>query len=208
MKLLRISLTVLTLVAWAAAAQAGPITSVTSDDCDADGCAGSKLFLSVEDEGGGSWLVTYRINTDDYVGDRTGFNQIGFKAVSGWTDAALISADPGLAGWSDPAEAPINSNSSCSNSKGNSSKVCVHGYVDTSGGGDYTWQFRLTDGELLDTSEWHLGAQYANGEGTARGKIISTNAVPGAGAPVPEPSGAILFGVGLFVLRSARRQQG
>jgi hypothetical protein len=187
------------LLSLGASAQAASITSVAVSDCDADGCAGSDLFLSVEDEGSGSWLVTYRIDTAGYTGSRDGFNQIGFKAVSGWSQATLLSAD-GV--WSDPAESPIASNSSCSKTKGNTSKVCIFGYVDITGGGEYTWKLRLEGGDLLEEEEWHLGAQYANAPGTARGRIISTSPAEA----IPEPSAAVLFGVGFLVLRQARRR--
>jgi hypothetical protein len=200
---MRSAVLVLALVTWATSSQAGAITSVNLTDCDADGCDGSDLFLSVEEEAGGSWLVTYTIDTSAYTGSRSGLNQIGFKAVADWTDATLIEADPDLASWSDPIEAPVNANSLCGNSKGNSSKVCSYGFVDITGGGQYTWKFRLEGGTLLDTADWHLGAQYADSAGATSGKIISTE----PGGTVPEPTGALLFGAGVVVLRSARRRR-
>ena len=72
--------------------------------------------------------------------------------------------------------------------------------IDITAGGDYTWTFRIDDGTLItDTSEWHLGAQYANGHYRAKGKIIS--------AAVPEPTAAVLFGLGaILVTRRVRRR--
>ena len=67
----------LALVGFAGSAQALQFAELTLNDCDAMGCEGSTLYLSVQEEAGGSWLVTYTINTDGYTGDRLGFNQIG-----------------------------------------------------------------------------------------------------------------------------------
>jgi hypothetical protein len=64
---------------------------------------------------------------------------------------------------------------------------------------DYTWTFLIEGGTLMDTDEWHLGAQYANGPNRSQGQIIS--------AQVPEPTAAVLFGLGaILVTRRARRR--
>ena len=100
---------------------------------------------------------------------------------------------------------PIASNSLCDKSNGNTDKVCIFGYVNVTGGGDYTWTLRIGDGTLItDTSEWHLGAQYADGQYRSAGHIISAE---GGTPPVPEPTAALLFGLGaLLVTRSVRRR--
>ena len=63
----------------------------------------------------------------------------------------------------------------------------------------------IDDGTLItDTSEWHLGAQYSDGMYRSRGNIISAE---GGTPPVPEPTSALLFGLGaLLVTRSVRRR--
>jgi hypothetical protein len=196
----------LALVGFAGSAQALQFAELTLDDCDAMGCEGSTLYLSVQEEAGGSWLVTYTINTDGYTGDRLGFNQIGFKAISGWTSGTVLSSPVGsVTDWNPIFDDPIASNSLCDTSNGDTDKVCIHGFVDITAGGDYTWTFRIDDGTLItDTSQWHLGAQYANGHYRARGNIISAE---GGGPAVPEPAAAVLFGLGaLLVTRSARRR--
>jgi hypothetical protein len=196
-------LIVLLAAGFAGAAQAAPLqyAELTLNDCDSMGCEGSTLFLSVQEEAGGTWLVTYTINTDNYTGDRLGFNQIGFKAIKGWTGGEVLSSptDPTQT-WNPIFESPIASNSLCEKTNGSTDKICIHGFVDVTGGGDYTWTFRIDDGTLMDTSEWHLGAQYADGHYRTAGKIIS--------AQVPEPTAAMLFGMGaLLVVRSVRRNR-
>ena len=204
----RPALAALALFAFAGSAQALQFADLTVDNCDAFGCEGSTLYLSVQEEVGGTWLVTYTINTDNYTGDRLAFNQVGFKAISGWTTGTVESYPVGsVTNWNPVYAAPINSNSLCSNTNGNTDKVCVAGYVDITAGGDYTWTFRLDGGTLFaDTSEWHLGAQYTplSAAGRARGKIISYK---GSSPPVPEPTAAVLFGLGaILVARRARRR--
>jgi hypothetical protein len=205
MKRIVFTLSMLGFLAIASASQA--VTSLLLDDCDAMGCEGSTLFLSVADTGGGTWQATYTINTDGYTGSLDGFNQIGFKAVSGWTSATLTSAPNGTGNWSSVIEGPINSNSQCSNG-GTTDKLCIYGQnslLNISGGGDYTWVFNIVGGSLLPTDDWHLGAQYADALGPARGHIISAEG-GGDGPPIPEPSAALLFGVGALVV--TRRVRG
>jgi hypothetical protein len=191
-------------VAFAGSAQALQFAELYLNDCDSMGCEGSTLYLSVQEEAGGSWLVTYTINTDNYTGDRIGFNQIGFKAINNWTTGTVLSSPVGsMTDWNPIFDDPIASNSLCDTSNGDTNKVCIHGFVDITAGGDYTWTFRIDDGTLItDTSEWHLGAQYANGHYRATGKIISAGA-----RPVPEPTAAVLFGLGaILATRSMRRR--
>lgn len=196
------------LLAFASGASAAP--SLTLDPCSPDdGCEGSTLFASVEDQGGGVWRVTYTIDTDGYTGDHTGFNQIGLKVIQGWSSASLFSAPNGVANWSTVLEAPISANSLCGNTDGNSDKLCIYAQnslVDISGGGEFTWVFDVVGGTIAE--EWHLGAQYASAVGPARGKIISAEGVPSDGPPVPEPTAALLFGVGaVLVSRRVRTRR-
>jgi hypothetical protein len=203
-------LIVLLAAGFAGTAQAALLqyAELTQNDCDSMGCEGSTLFLSVQEEAGGSFLVTYTIDTTFYTGDRDGFNQIGFKAIKGWTSGTVLSSptDP-VQTWNPVIESPIASNSLCEKTKGNTDKVCVHGFVNvTTNPGEYTWTFRIDDGTLImDTSEWHLGAQYSDGHYRDVGKIISAD---GGAQPVPEPTAALLFGMGaLLVARSTRRSR-
>jgi hypothetical protein len=174
----------LALVGFAGSAQAQQFAEVTLDDCDASGCAGSSLYLSVEEEFSGSWIVTYTINTDNYFGVRPGLVQIGFKAIDGWTSGTVLSSPVGSeTDWNPVSDDPIVNNSLCDFSIGVSSKVCIHGFVDITGGGDYTWIFRINDGALItDISQWQLGGQYADGHFLTIGTIIS------AGGPTPTPT--------------------
>lgn len=199
MRMLRFAIASLGCLVFASSAQA--TTSVTWDDCDAFGCEGATLSLTVEEIAGG-FRATYTINTDVNTSGRTGFNQIGFKAVADWDDAELVFATNGTGNWSDVFEAPVNANSECGNTNGNSSKVCIFGFVDISGGGSYTWIVEYEGGHLLDTDSWHLGAQYANGPGPTSGKIISVSGSP----PIPEPSAALLFAAGAVVVSARRRR--
>ena len=48
--------------------------------------------------------------------------------------------------WNPVFESPIASNSLCENTNGDTDKVCVAGFVNVTGGGDYTWTFRMDGG--------------------------------------------------------------
>jgi len=185
-------------LAYASAAQAGPITSLTIDNCDADGCEGTTLTLSVEDNMDGTWTVLQSIDSTDFSEVRLGLNQVSFKAIKDWTAVALVAApDPG---WLDPpVEGNTSSNSLCDNG-GTTDKVCTHGFTDITTDATYTWEFLVTGGTLMGVGEWHWGGQFADAAGPTNGKIIS------ASAPIPEPNAAIVFGVGALVLgRGLRR---
>jgi hypothetical protein len=201
------------LVGFASSAQAALLAELSLNDCDAMGCEGSTLYLAVEDavdygytEG---FVITYTIDTTNYTGDRDGFNQVGFKVIKDWdvtgnNDVLSAPGDPTGDSWDPVYDDPINSGSPnsevCQTSAGdNTSKVCLNGFVNITAGGTYTWVIYLEEGTLMDVSEWHLGAQYANNRYRSVGKIIS--------AQVPEPTAAVLFGLGaILVTRSARRR--
>jgi len=190
----------LATLALAGAAQAGAITSITIDDCDADGCRGSTLMLSVEDNMDGTWTVLQSIDSTDFDEVRLGLNQVGFKAIKDWTSADLVMAP--TAGWLDPAlEAATSANNLCKNGT-SSDKVCTYGFTDITTDDTYTWEFLVTGGTLLDTADWHWGGQYANQAGPTSGKIISAS-LP----PVPEPNAAILFGLGALIVGAGLRRR-
>jgi hypothetical protein len=194
-----------TTMALLALATGASASTLFLDDC--NGCDGSTLFASVEDQGG-FWEVTYTINTDGYDDSRVGFNQIGVKVIKDWDTATLFSAPNGVGNWSSVFEAPINANSQCGNTNGNSDKLCIfakNAIHDVRGGGDHTWVFHVVGGTVAE--EWHLGAQYASAVGPARGKIISDEGVP-TDSVIPEPSAALLFGVGaVLVSRTVRSRR-
>jgi hypothetical protein len=204
----RFVLTALAVMGFASYAQAALVAETYGACAPGDGCDGSTLFLSIDDDGGsGDWIVTYTINTDGYDDGRAGINQIGFKAIQGWdTNLSVVLSSPTdpLPDWNPIVEAATNSGagSPCNPLQGNKNdKVCVSGFVGITGDGEYTWTFKIVGGTVMaDTSDWHLGGQYANGGGRATGKIWSTD---GGGTPVPEPTAALLFGLGAILV--ARR---
>ena len=210
-RFIRIVLTALAVAGFASSAQATTFDyefELSAADCDAMdwGCDGSSLFLGVREVSGG-WEITYTVDTngpDGYNDDRDGINQVGFKAISGWDVdfSTVIGPDEDLS-WS-LVEATTNSstNSPCDPEVGDpTDKVCSNGFVDITDDGTYTWEYFLAGGTLIDTEDWHLGGQYADGGGRSRGQIWSTE----GGPPVPEPTAAVLFGLGAILV--ARRTQ-
>jgi hypothetical protein len=207
----RLCLSVSVCVVWAAAAHATSLT-LSAADCDAlsGGCRGANLALDVADQGDGSFVVTYTINTTGLNtggGNFTGLNQIGFLTIKDWTSVGLISAPNGVANWTDPIEAVVHSGALCTLSNGDPDKICSaakNNFLDMSGGGDFVWKFKVVGGTELDTSEWHFSGQWTNELGPARGNIISVGA-PGS-PPVPEPTAALLFAVGMLTVGQTLRR--
>lgn len=218
-----IAITALALVGFAGSAQAALLgeISFSAAECESMGCEGSSLYLKVEDTEfyaaySTGFVITYTIDTGSssnlpgYTGSKTGFNQIGFKVIKDWDlsgNNEVIGYPSGsVDDWNPVFDDPIASGSECDTSSGDTDKVCLNGFVnivDTPG--EYTWVVYIEEGTLMDVDEWHLGAQYANSryrtEGSENGNIISTE------APVPEPTAAVLFGLGaILVARSARRR--
>jgi hypothetical protein len=179
------------VVAFFGSAGVASALSISLDDCDAQGCQGVNLSLEVTEEGG-TYHVTLTIDAEDYTGARLGLNQVGFKAISNWTGVTLDSSPASSAvAWSNPVEAVNSSNTLCE--KGTTSdKVCTAGFVDITAGGEFTWEFTLVGSTLLDPLDWHIGGQFADGPGPTQGQIIS--------AVVPEPSAALVFSLGLFLV--------
>jgi hypothetical protein len=207
-QLTRIALTALALAGFAGSAQAALIAEAYATCGPTEGCQGSTIYLSVDDDGGsGDFLVTYRINTDTYTGGEIGLNQVGFTAITGWTGGTVLSSPVGsLTDWNPVIESPISANSLCDHTNGNSDKVCVAGFVNTQGGGEYTWTFLIEGGTVrTDTSEWHIGGQWADGFYRTSGPVISSDAA--GEQAVPEPTAAVLFGLGaLLITRSVQRR--
>jgi len=207
-----IALALIGLTGSAQAALLAPV-EVLIDNCDAMGCEGSTLELTVLEDSTGGFTVTYTIYVEDYTGDLTGFNQVGFKVIKDWTlgaeDTRILSGPVGsyTSGWDVIYDDPITSsvNGPCETSlDGNTDKVCATGFAGEmtteafKAVGSYTWVFYIADGTLMDKEDWHLGAQYASSQYRMRGHIIS--------AVVPEPTAALLFGLGAFVVARATRR--
>lgn len=215
------------------AAPAGAM-SLSIDGSNCLTCDGSDLFLEIIDTGG-SFDVTLIINTDDYFGTKDGIVQAGFGGIQDWTSVVLTSEPAGSTlSWADAIGANVSSGGLCKNG-GTTSKICTAGYVDITGGGDHTWTFTVTGGTLkMDTADWHIGGQYADfadlqsqsaptgrsrnqrgpnlsasGGGAnligPKGHLISES---GGSPPIPEPSSALLFGIGaLIASRGSRRNR-
>lgn len=201
MRVFRSLLIGLCFVCLAGVASAGTMTELYLDSCNDLGCEGSTLRLNVDDQGDGTFLVTYTINVSGYTGDRTGFNQIGWKAIQGASSVDLLSAEGGLGSWSDPTESTVASNSTCDHTDGSTDKWCIDGFAALNGG-DMVFTYLVTGGTLLDTGDWALSAQYADAVGETQGRIISAHA-----PAIPEPSAAVLFGLGAVIVAGRTRRR-
>ncbi len=191
----------LALLSLAGGAQA--LTIDLPDPCET--CRGLTGSLEIVDLGG-SFSVTLTLNSDGYTGGATriGINQVGFGGIGGWSSVSLVSSPiTATTAFSDPVEAVTAANSLCAVGT-SSDKVCTHGFVTITGGGDFVWEFNVVGGTLKDTP-WHIGAQFANQAGPTQGWILSEEGP--SSSPIPEPTAALLFGVGMLAAaRSGNRR--
>jgi hypothetical protein len=221
MKLLtRLALT-LALFLVAGTAQAAFIT-IGPDGCES--CAGLTLRLEANQVGDDVEVFLSYSAPTDWSGDPewesyTSITQGGFKAARLWDagDITLVSIEvdgsayANFGDWSGATEA-TNSSSDPFCSRGTSSdKGCVFalngdGSIDLSGGGIAVFEFLITDAMLLgDTDDWKIGGQLCDNRTlpqTCDGHIISES------APIPEPTAALCFGVGLAAFSAVRRRRG
>jgi len=188
-------LTILSLALFAGSAQA---TSFLFDNCDSQGCQGVTASIDVTDNGG-SFDVVIVVNADNYTGQELGLNQLGFNAIKNWSSVSLISADGNF----NPAVAANVSSAGLCKNGSNTGKVCTSGFVDITGGGDYTFEFLVVGGTALTATDIHFGGQFANSAAASKGKLISAS----LDVPVPEPSAAVAFATGLVVVAGTLRRR-
>jgi hypothetical protein len=198
--------TTLFVFALASSAQALTVGGPTCGSCD-----GSEITLEIVDNLDSTYSVTLTLDSTDYDESRDGIAQIGFGGIQDWTSVALDSSPSGSAiAWSAPVEANINSGSLCGNGS-TTDKICTWGFTDITADDEYVWEFTVTGGTLKDESLWHIGGQYADlsdltddNPKTPNGKVISEDA---PGGVVPEPSAALVFGLGTLIAGSHLRRR-
>jgi hypothetical protein len=202
--LMKLCLSLLFCFVGAAAANA---TSLTLDNCDG-GCNGADVTLDVTNNNNGTFTVLYTFDTTEYNGPGDYLVQVGFKTIQGYTDADLVSVSHGsVSDWSLAVTAPVTSNGSpCTAGGDGTDKVCIYALDNLlSANADqiYVFEFLVTGGTEMDDDDWHFGGQWGD-TSPARGQILSDE--KGA-PPIPEPSAALLFGIGVVTVgRSLRRR--
>jgi len=180
-------------------------TTLSLTDCDAYGCAGSDVFLTVDSDGSGNWNITLGLDSTGYTGTLDGVVQAGFKAIGGITDAdvTLVSFSDGS--WPTTNVAGINGNGGAlCDGPSDPDFVCSSGYANIETNKVYTWDYFVKGGTLLDT--WSIKFQYCDqGDTNCKGHLISAPGTPGT--PVPEPSAALVFAGGLLAAAARLRRR-
>ena len=180
-------------------------TTLSLTDCDAYGCAGSDVFLTVDSDGSGNWNITLGLDSTGYTGTLDGVVQAGFKAIGGISDGdvTLVSFSDGS--WPTTNVAGINGNGGAlCDGPSDPDFVCSSGYANIETNKVYTWDYFVKGGTLLDT--WSIKFQYCDqGDTNCKGHLISAPGTPGA--PVPEPSAALVFAGGLLAAATRLRRR-
>src|SRR5437867_1891776 len=180
-------------------------TSLSLTDCDSQGCEGSDVFLNVVGDGSGNFNVTLTLDSTGYFGTNDGVVQAGFKAIDGASDITLVSFSDGS--WSSAKFAGINSNGLCAG-PGEPDFGCTSGYANIETDKTYTWNFFVEGGTELDVSSWAIKFQYCDSsDEVCKGHILSASSTGTPGAPVPEPSAALVFAGALLVVAPKLRRR-
>jgi len=183
--------------------------SLSIDGASCGSCEGADLMLNIVADATG-FNVTLTIDSTDYVGPKDGLVEVGFGGISNWTSVSLVSSPlTSTVAWSPPVAANTSSAGLCATGT-TTDKICTDGFVDiTTTPGVYTWTFHVTGGTVASSvTGLHIGGQYADladlsSRRGPRGHIISE-----MGPAIPEPSAAMLFGLGaLLVSRVPRRSR-
>lgn len=164
--------------------------SAISVDCASAGCIGGIYTLTVENTGTNLYLATYTIDTSvPFTVGATTLVDINFKVTNDALSPTLISGPSvGL------LDGPL-TGAGCSGTNGGF--ICGDLSPDLAVGGVYTWKVQFGATSLISQDEWHVGARYT-APGKTKGWVISEV----AGSPVPEPSAALIFGLGMVVAGS------
>jgi hypothetical protein len=203
------------------AAQAVSIT-ILPDNCDS--CAGLTLGLEANQMGDDVEVFLSYSAPDLWSGDPdwasyTVITQAGFKAAKFFDSSDIILhsikvdgvdiSSTAFAEWDSKVTEANNNSSDPFCTKGTSSdKVCTYaktdgGSIDLAGGGELVFEFWIEDATLMtDRLDLHIGGQLCDDRAdptTCEGHIISES--------VPEPSAALLFGIGSLLVGARLRSR-
>jgi hypothetical protein len=169
--------------------------SAISVDCSTvgGGCIGGIYTLDVETTAPNIYLATYTIDTSvPFSVGATTLVDINIKVANAYLSPTIVSGPNGILG-----QGPL-TGSGCSGTNGGF--MCLDLSPELAVGGVYTWKIQFGATALLDASEWHVGARYTAPD-KQRGWVISETA-----SPVPEPSAALIFGLGMVVAGSLAKR--
>ena len=176
----------LSLIALAFATGIASEARALTIDCATAGCIGGIYTLDVAETAPNSFVATYTIDTTTAFDVRaTHLVDINFKVATDYTDVTLLSGPSASLGGG-----PLSGGGCRGN---NDSFICGDLTSSLERGRVYTWRIQFGATALID--EWHVGARYVSPI-HRRGWVISES---GRSNPIPEPSAALIFGVGMLV---------
>lgn len=203
----RISLGLCAALALAAGvASADPIGP---DDCST--CQGSILELlydpiPVSGNGVTTYEITLRIDASGYTGDGVRIGEVAFKVSPTLAAVLLVDAPGGADAWSEVLGG-INANGCQANpNNGFACTTSLSDAVATVPGGVYEWVFHVgveMPHELFtEIFQGSIKARFLDATGAKTGDLVSENITLQV---IPEPSVAVLLGLGLAALGRRRR---
>ena len=192
------------------AASASALT-LSLNDCDLQGCAGSDVKLDVNQVNANTWNITLTLDSTGYTrGDQEdGVVQAGFKAIGGVSAVSFDSSNPFSDGaWADPKLAGINGNGGpLCDGPGEADFICSSGYANIETNKVYTWNFIVQGSTQLDINDWAIKFQYCDStDSDCKGQLLSAH-LESESPAVPEPSAALVFAGGLLAAATQLRRR-
>lgn len=191
---LRLSLVTFLSILFALAVSSSASAAII--DCSTAGCLGGVYELDVERTGDNQYTATYTIDTTgDFDVNALYLNEVEFKVANRYADVSVMSGPDGAL-----MSGPLSGRGCQGN--GNAGFICLDLTPQLDVGDVYTWEITFSAREILDESEWHVGARYTN-DRHRRGWVISESPA----TAIPEPAAAVLFGAGIVAAGSASRRR-
>jgi hypothetical protein len=178
---------------FASSADAMSTTFGGDDDPSLHGATGSLEITGPVDAGTGEFNVTWSMDFTGYEGsvdDHQYLTNIAFKGFTSVSDVSLDGIEWNSIAGSGTYVFPSNVNNGGCVDGSQASFVCVEldPMIDATMGGIVSAQFTVTGD--LDLSEWSYRGKF----GTEDGWVISESS-----SPVPEPTAALVFGLGISI---------
>ncbi len=193
--------TALAIPSFASSASALTMSFGGADDPSLHGTSGQLSISGPIDAGTGTFDVVWSMDFAGYAGSSSDHQYLTNIAFKAFTSMSVVTLDEII--WTAATDGDLFSpsnvnNSGCVTGPGsNAGMVCVEldPAVDATMGGEIFAHFTVTGD--LDLSEWSYRGKF----GPENGWVISES-----GVPIPEPTAAMLFAVGLLVARSRVRR--
>ncbi len=153
-----------------------------------------------------TFRITLNVDSSGYTGGGSGIDTVAVKISNALVSGVLQSAPSGVPNWDDFVNQGLNANGCSPGGNGSACAQVIPGGTVPAVGGSLTWVWDLEveTGKLFtDPLEADVKVRYVDGDRIKVGDLVSEKITLQV---IPEPSTAILFGLGLLGLAAASRR--